>query len=508
VLLITLTAAIDSAGTQQNFYVSTDRFVTSPSDTPANTAFDPRVIQPGSIGFHVYSDGRTGGQSKLELGEIILANADGELDAWANYSFDGRAVVIRGGETGVYPSAFPAVLTATVESIDLTWDRAIIRLRDKQWMLRLPALTTTYAGNNSMPNGLEGTPDDLKGKVKPKVYGKVLNVSPPCVNTSKLTYQVNSGAVASIDAVYDNGVALTPGTNHANSAALQAAAVTASTFDTCIAEGYFRLGTSPVGEITVDVTQGAAASNRTVAQIIKQLALDAGVASGDISSTDVTNLDTDNSSVVGIWINDGSTTFSAAMDMVASSIGAWYGFDAAGSLRMGRLTSPSGSPVATLYDYDIYDNIERRAARDSGVPIWKVTVNHSKIWTTQASGIAASVTAARRAYLAEEYRGSTSTDATVKTQWLLAGTLEVDGLLTSTANADTESSRLLTLFKVRRDIFDVTVNLDVVTSNSLKMMDVVRVELDRFGMGSGKDFRIIGMAYDLERSSVRLSLWG
>jgi hypothetical protein len=507
-LLITLNAAIDAAGTTSAFYVSTDRFITSGSDTPAHTAFDPRVVVPGSIGFHVYSDGSTGGQSRLEVGEIVLANADGELDSWLDYSFDGREVVIRSGETGAYPAAFPAVLTATVESLQATWDKIIIRLRDKQWMLRLPALTTTYAGNNSLPNGLEGTADDLKGKVKPKTYGKVFNVSPPCVNTSKLTYQVNQGAVASIDAVYDNGVALTPGTNHADSATLQAATVSASTFDTCLAEGYFRLGTSPVGEITADVTQGAAASNRTVAQIIKQLALDAGVASGDINSSDVTALDTANSNVVGIWLDDGSTTFSAAMDQIAASIGAWYGFDTSGDLRMGQLTAPSGSPVTTLYDFDIYDNIERRAARDSGIPIWKLTINHSKIWTVQPSGIATSVTAVRRAYLSEQYRSSVSTDSSVKTQWMLAGSMEVSGLLTSSANADTEAARQLALFKVRRDIFDVTVNLDVVTSNNLKMMDVIRVELDRFGMGSGKDFRIIGMAYDLENSSVRLSLWG
>jgi hypothetical protein len=508
VLLIELTAATASDGTTTSFYVSTDRFVTGTSDTPASTAFDTRVIQPGSIGFHVYSDGRTGGASRLELGEIVLANNDGELDSWLDYSFDGREVVIRSGESGAYPADFPVVLRATVESLEATWSKIIIRLRDKQWMLRLPVLTTTYAGNNSLPDGLEGTADDLKGKVKPKVYGKVLNVSPPCVNTSKLTYQVNSGAISSIDAVYDSGVALTFGTDFATSALLQAATVPASKYDTCLAEGYFRLGTSPVGEVTADITQGAAASDRTVAQIIKQLALDAGIASGDISSSDVTALDTDNSSVVGIWLNDSSTTFSAAMDSIAASVGAWYGFDTSGDLRMGRLTAPSGSPVVTLYDYDIYDNIERRAAKDSGIPIWKLTVNHSRIFTVQPSGIATSVTAVRRAYLAEEYRSSVSTDSSIKTQWLLAGIMDVHGLLTSSSDADTEADRQLALFKVRRDIFDVTVNLDIVTDNSLKMMDVVEIVLDRFGMDAGRSFRVIGMAYDLEKNGCTLSLWG
>jgi hypothetical protein len=42
-------------------------------------------------------------------------------------------------------------------------------------------------------------------------YGVVKNVPAPCVNTSKLIYQVNDGAVDSIDAVYDRGVPLLVG---------------------------------------------------------------------------------------------------------------------------------------------------------------------------------------------------------------------------------------------------------------------------------------------------------
>jgi hypothetical protein len=508
-ILVTLTAATDAAGTLSNFYVSTGRFVTAPADTPANIAFEPCIIDPGSIGLHAYSDGRTGGASRLEIGEIVISNAGGQFDDWITYSFDGRDVVIRSGEEGgAYPADFPAVFIGTVESVEADWSRIIVRLRDKQWKFRLPALTTTYAGNNSLPNGLEGTASDLKGKVKPKVYGQVFNASAPCVNTSKLTYQVSNGAVNSIDAVYDNGVALTPGTDHANSTLLQAATPAASSFDTCKAEGYFRLGTSPVGQITADVTQGSTSGARTVAQILRQLALDAGISSGDISSADVTALDTANSSVVGIYIDDSGATFSSAMDMVAASVGAFYGFDSAGVFRMGRLTAPSGTAVTTLYDYDIFDNIERRPAKDTGLPIWSTTVRHSKIFTVQNSGIASSVTAARRAYLAEEYRAENSVDASIKTQWLLAETLEVDGLLTVAADAATEVSRLLTLFKVRRDIFDVTVDLSVVTDNGLEMLDVVGVVLSRFGLSGGKSFRIIGMAYDLEKNICVLSLWG
>jgi hypothetical protein len=52
------------------------------------------------------------------------------------------------------------------------------------------------------------------------------------------------------------------------------------------------------------------------------------------------------------------------------------------------------------------------------------------------------------------------------------------------------------------------VDLSVVTDNGLEMLDVVGVVLSRFGLSGGKSFRIIGMAYDLEKNICVLSLWG
>jgi hypothetical protein len=505
-ILIELTAAVDAAGTLTTFYVSEGGFVTGPSDTPAHTAFLPVVLDPGSIGIHAYGDGRTGGATRLEIGEIVLANADGALDEWVNYSFDGRPVTIRSGVSGAYPSSFPAVLVATADGIEADMSQIVIRLRDKQYLFEKPVLAARYAGNNALPAGLEGTASDIKGRAKPKAYGKVMNASPPCVNTSRLEFEV--GICNSVDAVYDRGATMTAGAAYASQSDMETTAPTASNFRAWAAGGYFRLGSSPVGQITADITQGAAAGNRTVAQILKRLALDAGLASGEISIGDVTALDAANSNVVGIWLDNESVTFKTAMDEVAASIGAYYGLDAAGVLRMGRLATPSGPPVVTLYDYDIGNRIERRPPRDNGIPVWRVTVKHTRVWTPQPTDLAGSVAAATRAYLAEEWRSETAEDASIKTQWLLAGEMTVETLLTSSADAAAEAVRLLALYKVRRDIFEVTVPIDIVTDNSLKFMDVVELQLDRFGMDAGKSFRLIGMAPLLARAQVTLTLWG
>lgn len=505
-IAVELTAAIDASGTVQTFYVADSAFCTAPTDTPASVAFEPFLVDPGSIERHTFGDGTTGGATVLDVGEITLNNADGSFDAWLNYSFDGRAVIVRRGTPGAYPAAMTTIMVGTSDGIEASSDMLIVRLRDAQWRLDKPACPNTYAGSNALPAGLEGQAQDIKGQRKPKCYGKVFNVSPPFVNTSKLTYQVHDGAVSDIPAVYDRGLLITKGADYANSTLLQAAAPAAGTYVTCFAEGYFRLGSAPTGTITADVTQGATAGNRTVAQILKQLALDAGLTAGEISAGDVTALDTANSAVVGIWVQD-DTTCVQAMDAIAASIGGWYGFDRAGVLRMGQLAAPSGTPAATVYDYD-NAAIERRPARDVGVPSWRVTLEHSRNYTTQASDLAGAVTADRRAWLAAGTRNEKSEDASIKTQWLLARELSLSGLLTSATDAATEASRRLTLYKARRDILDVTVPDRFVTDNSLELMSVVRVVYPRFGCTAGRDFRLIGISLALKNATAVLTLWG
>lgn len=512
-IVVELQAAIDAAGTVSTFYLSTERFTTSPTDTPANISFEDILIDAGSIGINAFSNGRTGGATKLEVGEIKLSNPDGVFDSWSNYSFDGRSITIRSGSPdGDYPTDFATVLSGTSDGIELNWNTVIVRLKDKQFYFDKPVLSTVFAGNNSLPNGLEGTSNDVGGKLKPRTIGKVFNVSPPLVNTSKLTYQVNQGTVNDISAVYDRGLALTKGADYATSALLQAASPAASTYITCFAEGYFRLGSSPAGQVTADVLQGATGADRTVAQILKQLALDSGLSSGEISSSDVTALDSANSNVVGLWLNDQDTSFGSVMDEIAGSIGAWYGFDSLGVLRMGRLLTPAGTPTITMYDYQIQDKIERNTPKDTSIPTYRVNVSHTKLFTVQSSDLAGAVTDATRALLATEYRLEKSEDTSILTQWKQSVPISYQTLLTSSSDASTEAARLLALYKVRRDVFTLPITLEEFSTgnagNALQILDVVRVVLPRFGMDSGRDFRLIGYSIDMQEETCILTLWG
>lgn len=507
-IAIEITAAVDEEGTLETFYLSDAEFQTEPTDTPPNVAFDDSLLDPGSISISAFGDARTGGATRLSLGEVRIANVDGAYDHWLNYGFDGRPIVIRRGGAGAYPSAFTEVFSGTMAGAPLvTRKEVVIRLRDRQYIFDRPALTTTYAGDNSLPNGLEGTENDVKGQVKPRLYGKVTGISPPCVNTSKLTYQISDGGIFSVDGVYDRGAPITFAADYATADLLQAALVADGTYATCVSAGLFRLGSDPAGQITCDATQGAGPSARTAAQIISALAESAGVDPADISADDVAALDAANPSVLGLWINT-DETFISVLDRVASSVGAYYTFDQSGTLRMGRLMAPEGQPELTIEEYDAFDPFERRPARDGDIPVWKVTVRHSRNHTVQANDIAESVDVARRASLASEWRSAVAEDPSVKDKHLLAEEWVVDTLLTSDAEAQAEADRLLAMYSVRTDFFDVTVRADMVSDAGIWLMGSTALTNPRFGLQDGRLFRLLGIKPELAKNRATLSLWG
>lgn len=497
----------------RTLYFSSQGYTTGGSNLPpggsAHIAYDPRISQPAVMRRDCFDRGTTGGESSVGYGALELVNLDGGLDFLANMGLDGQPLSLIFGTTtlGNSTPTWSTVLTGTIEQPAISWNKITLRIRDRQEELKVPVTPNTYLGNNVLPAGLEGV-DDIKGKVKPKLYGRVYNISPVLVNTSKLIYQVNDGAISTVDAVYDRALGLTKGTDYPDQATMLSTAPGASTFRVWPAGGYFRLGSSPTGEITADAVQGTADANRTAAQIIKQIALDLGIAVADIDSGDVTALDLANSSVVGIYA-DQSSQANQALDDIANSIGAWWGFDRLGKLRMKRLDAPSGSPATYFEAADII-SIDRVASNDEGrgVPTWKTSLGYKKFYTVQSSDYAGAVDITKKAELVKEYRTVTSSDATIKTRHKLAPLLEFNTLLVSSAAAQTECDRRLALYKAERATYNVKLGLDPSLLDTIDLGIVVRLTLPRFGMGSGKDFIVTGLQPDYRLKIIEVTLWG
>lgn len=242
-------------------YSSGQGLTTLPSETPANTIYDARLKQPATMTRNLFGAGRTSGASQIGYGDLILRNGDGALDALLTYGLSGRALVIRRGAVGAaYPGGFPIQLACTMEQPEATGDDIVIKVRDGQLDLQRPYQPIKYAGNNSLPAGLEGVAGDLKGKPKPICLGTVLNVPPPCVNTSKLIYQVNNNPISSLGAVYDAGAQLTIGRPwKAKTIAFGANAINAAAFGNglwLVAGEAGKLFTSPDGDTWTSRTSG------------------------------------------------------------------------------------------------------------------------------------------------------------------------------------------------------------------------------------------------------------
>jgi len=208
IYIVTVAAYDITDASAETLYFSTKGFSSLPTDTPANTFFDERLKAPASITRNMFSQGRTFGPSQVGLGEVILANGDGALDYLSDYAFDGRVITqYRGEEGSAFPGGYTKQLVATMNQVVLNRNEVTITLRDRQHEVDVPIQSTLYAGDNALPAGLEGV-GDLKGKPKPFLLGKVTNIAAPLVNSAKLIYQPNGGAINSVDAVYDKGIQL------------------------------------------------------------------------------------------------------------------------------------------------------------------------------------------------------------------------------------------------------------------------------------------------------------
>ncbi len=188
-------------------YASGEGHITGPAETPANATYLPRLVQPAVLRRSMFRDGATFGRSQQSVGEIVLNNADGALDALQTYGFDGQEFTVRRGTvSAAYPSGFPAITRGVMETCEVTRERVTIRVRDQMLALTVPFQDRKYAGTG----GLEGG-SDLTGKPRPLTLGVVKNVPAVLVDPAKLIYQVHDWPIASVDAVYDKGIRLYSG---------------------------------------------------------------------------------------------------------------------------------------------------------------------------------------------------------------------------------------------------------------------------------------------------------
>jgi hypothetical protein len=500
----------------ETLYFSTAPLVTGAADTPAHTAFDAGVGRMSWMGANLFRDGATYGASQVTPAEIEVKNADGRLDGLLGYAFGGRPIVVRSGEAGAaYPGAWTAVIVGTVEQPTYTEHALTFRVRDRTELFRRPAQPNVYAGNNSLPNGLEGTTDDLKGQRKPLVFGYVLNAPMPCCNTSRLIYQAHDGAVVDVPAVYDAGVALTKGTDYTNQADMEATAPAAGHYRVWPAGGYVRLGSTPAGQITADIEQ-ATGTDADLAAVFAAVVAAAEADTGEtitVNSTDLAAINAVRPYRCGVWAT--GMTYLQALDLLAGA-GIWYHFDALGELRLGRLIYAYSGPSRRVLTGGDIIKIEVVSTRDEsgGVPVRRVLVDYARNWTVQRD-VAGSVSAARRAWLAQEWRTyKRDNPPGLSDRYILSPEMRIQTALVDAADVSYVAAAVANMYGLPWKLLRVTANLPPAEMDDLRVGVSVPIYYPRWGLDrypaaiGGTYFHIVGLNVDMRTGNIEMLLWG
>ncbi len=487
-------------------YFADDKFVTSPTDTPANTPYPVRIAAGLTFSRTLFREPEPGqpidfgGASLPDWGDLYLANGDGELDYLIDYVFDGRPVIIRMGGDGFAYSDFEAVYTGTCAGVDFQSSRLVVKLRDYQERLNKAIQETTYAGSG----GAEGD-ENIEGLPKPLCFGECHHVVPKYIDTTNLVFQVHARQVSAIGAVYAGGKALTATSDHASYAALTGASIAAGSYATCLAEGMLRLGAAPALMLTADVKGDAVGGYvDTIAAMARRIAVDFGgfADPGDLDAATFTALDTATSNAKAGMFVAGSQTIIQVLDALLPGAGrGWWGCNRAGKFQVGRLEAPGGTAAIDLDGADATELSVRKTT-----PVWKVTVRYKPIGATLTGAMLdSSVSETTKSYLAEKFRSVTAEDATVKNDFALASEITVTTTLIAEADAQAVADHLLDLHGVSRTVAIGTFAAQPLAAH---LHATAALTDTRFGLSAGKNFRVIQLAERLGDPKVSVTLWG
>lgn len=494
-----------SDASAQVLRLSSAPFVTKRTDTPANTVYKDYLKRGGSISRYMFGFGRSFSLSGAEIGagSLIASNQDGFFD---DFKVNGDGFDYQKIEVYTVPNKRSTFAEATLyttficEKAIFKWGEVEFLIRDPLFLIDRPINDSLFLGTNADGDDLEGNAADIKGQRKPVTIGKCYHVPLTIVNTQTLIGAVHfsktgSPAALSYAAAYDQALALSDDGDDANVATLAAATITLD-FRTCEAQGLIRLDATPNGTVTVDVVEGATSADRTAAQCAKRAITNYAIGftpSFDTDSFD--DLDAADSSEVGNHTDGSVTLYQFCADLLFS-VDAALLVDNNLNFYVKQLTDPTGgTSVATITENDIIDNgsgLEQVDIGDetNGIPSYKTTTLYKRYFHQFIDNdLAGSLTDAQRNDALNEWRRSNiSETASVQNVNKSSQALELPSLLTSASDANTRNTARHNLRKVDRTMWILPLS----RATTFNVGDIITLQVDRFGMQSGKKFIILG----------------
>jgi hypothetical protein len=297
-----------------------------------------------------------------------------ENEIWSSYEWTGglARIFVQTGAEGDF-AAYKQVFEGSVSSLDREGVNATVALLGPDALLDRNLLSLEYQGTG----GSEGDPS-LKGRLKPRAFGRPQSVEPVLVNGARWIYQVHGyGAVNAISAVYEFAQPLDAIKNKgdvADYAALAAMTLVPGEWATCNSQGMFRLGATPKNKVSADVRCWGV---NDVATITKSLLAEAGIPTariGDLSAfTQTWSLYQTEQTTIGEQAR--AALAQAGGQLFADGTGTWQAMNFFASktpiiLNADRSTIPLVKSVREMF---------------AEAPVWKVKIGYDRCWSVHSA---------------------------------------------------------------------------------------------------------------------------
>ncbi len=462
-------------GGPATLYLSSKPFVTSTTDTPSNTRYDPCIIGGAKFSENLSLNNTV----SISYGDIEIENVGGKRDDWFTYVWANRNISILIGDITWnrtdYRSIFEGVI-ADISSRNLSTINIVI-------------LNKLQKLNNPVSEALLPLVNSITDVIIPTTFGEVFNVTPivtdNIVNT--LEYQVHTGPIENIIEVRDNGVPVSITKN--------------------LSQGKFNLNQSPYGTITCSV-QGH--KNPTyyndAANLIKQIVKNFGptatrLTDSDIDLSNFSAFSAANSQSVGIYSSNSENILSVC-NQLASSVGGQLTMTSTGLLRLVKLAVPGTGVAYTVSANDIAEDSVTISDKPDVRAATKI--GYAKNYTLQQGNIAAGIPSQNVTLFETDYLYATAVNSTVQSDYRL--TVEPDEentLLNSTAAAEAEATRRNTLWSTARYVYTFKAYPHLLP---VELGDAITLYDSRFGLSAGKTGTAISIARDWVDATVTIGV--
>jgi hypothetical protein len=542
-------AAVRTVLATSSFRYATVPFVSSPTDTPANTPVEGRS-EPVRVErrLEIAPNGAYSSIATSAAGEVQLANADAALDPYlgpAELALEGREIRLsvapvlsnlQGERVPPDLADFNQMFVGLIDGLSWTRDSITIRVTDDRVRLNAPVQQHIFTGGG----GLDGTAD-LAGVTRPLAYGTCFNISPVLIDPFRLIYQWHDGEARAVDAAYDKGVVLTEHSRVETYEALAAmqpvdpvdaadGAFTIGTYVSCPKFGCLRLGGIPAGRVTADVrgsgsvdaafrffvdgrrfadgrgfdSGGGLIHAHTVPQVAITLLRNAGV--DNLNVNQFAQLDEDEPRDVGLFLEaGGNRTVTDCVAYVLAGNGCFLFRGPDGFYQLRRLLPPSRETVNIEADAIVAGSMQRMPP-PWGQPWPRWRVRYARNWTVMNDGdLAPAVDNERKVFFKREAAEAEIVDDVTVVAYPARGPGLLDTALVKQKDAEAQARRMRDFYARGRVMYQFS------TKNAgyrADLGDTIRVQYPRFTTVNGGHFTVVALREDGVADETQLTVYG